>query len=143
MDTHNMMNKSIAKNQRWKLLTLALSMTIGASISSAEQEPTFVEESLEAYNERKAGHIYSVLDGSGFYTPHATPDSRSMMNLTFKTADADLDKKFLADAGEAGMSGLKGHRSVGGMRASIYNAVSEEAVDALIAFMAEFEKANG
>ena len=68
---------------------------------------------------------------------------RSIMNVPFILADAGLDGKFLAEAQASGLANLKGHRSVGGMRASIYNAVSEEAVDALIAFMAEFERVNG
>jgi len=100
-------------------------------------------ESMKAYNERKAGLIYSVLDSSSFYKSHATKDSRSMMNLTFKTTSEDLDKKFIAEAGAIGMDALKGHRSVGGMRATMYNAFPEAGCEALAQFMKEFEAKNG
>jgi len=94
-------------------------------------------------NERKAGKLYAAIDNSSFYANPVALDSRSLMNVPFTLADAELDASFLAGAKDAGLVTLKGHRSVGGMRASIYNAMPEEGVDALIAFMAEFEKANG
>jgi len=91
-------------------------------------------------NRRKAEKLYAAIDGSDFYSNPVAVDSRSWMNVPFVLADASLDKPFLEMAGAAGLTNLKGHRSVGGMRASIYNAVSEDAVDALIGFMAGFEK---
>lgn len=100
-------------------------------------------EAISEVNGRKSSKLYAAIDASGFYTNPVALDSRSRMNVPFILADASLDAKFLEDSAAAGLTNLKGHRSVGGMRASIYNAVSEEAVDALIAFMAEFEKVNG
>ena len=94
-------------------------------------------------NERKATKLYAAIDESDFYSNPVALDSRSWMNVPFILAEDSLDGKFLEESKEAGLTNLKGHRSVGGMRASIYNAVSEEAVDALIGFMADFEKANG
>jgi phosphoserine aminotransferase len=100
-------------------------------------------EAMEKINGRKASKLYAAIDASDFYTNPVAKNCRSRMNVPFILADAALDKKFLEESAAAGLMNLKGHRSVGGMRASIYNAVSEEAVDALIAFMADFEKANG
>ena len=94
-------------------------------------------------NERKARKLYTAIDASPFYSNPVREDCRSWMNVPFILADDSLDKKFLEESKAAGLTNLKGHRSVGGMRASIYNAVPEEAVDALIEFMAEFERANG
>ena len=94
-------------------------------------------------NERKATKLYAAIDESGFYSNPVHKDARSWMNVPFILADDSLDAKFLEDSAREGLTNLKGHRSVGGMRASIYNAVPEEAVDALIAFMAEFERVNG
>ncbi len=98
---------------------------------------------MEAVNRRKAAKLYAAIDDSGFYANPVELASRSLMNVPFTLADAELDKPFLAEAEAAGLLNLKGHRSVGGMRASIYNAVGEEAVDALIAFMQDFEKRHG
>lgn len=98
---------------------------------------------IGAINQRKSEKLYAAIDASDFYSNPVAIDSRSRMNVPFILADAALDGKFLEESAAAGLANLKGHRSVGGMRASIYNAVSEEAVDALIAFMAEFEKVNG
>ncbi len=98
---------------------------------------------MEALNQRKAGKLYDYIDNSGFYSnPVAKPD-RSWMNVPFVLADAALDKQFLKQADEARLLNLAGHRSVGGMRASLYNAVPEAAVDALIEFMKDFAKRNG
>jgi len=94
-------------------------------------------------NRRKASKLYSAIDSSGFYSNPVDKDCRSWMNVPFILADESLDAKFLQESNAAGLTNLKGHRSVGGMRASIYNAVTEEAVDALIGFMADFEKTNG
>ena len=98
---------------------------------------------MSEVNVRKAGKLYAAIDNSSFYANPVALDSRSLMNVPFTLADAELDATFLAGAKDAGLVTLKGHRSVGGMRASIYNAMPEEGVDALIAFMAEFEKKHG
>jgi phosphoserine aminotransferase len=93
-------------------------------------------------NERKAAKLYGEIDRSGFYRGTAAKDSRSLMNVTFRLPNEDLEKAFVKQSTAAGLDGLKGHRSVGGMRASIYNAFPEEGVDALVQFMQEFEKKN-
>ena len=98
--------------------------------------------SVEASNERKAKKLYGAIDSSDFYSNPVAPDCRSRMNVPFILADAGLDARFLEQSKAAGLSNLKGHRSVGGMRASIYNAVSEASVDALIDFMRHFEKSS-
>ncbi len=94
-------------------------------------------------NERKASKLYAAIDATGFYHNAVREDCRSWMNVPFTLADESLNRSFLAEAEEAGLMNLKGHRSVGGMRASIYNAVPEKAVDALVDFMKEFERTNG
>ncbi|KAF0806823.1 3-phosphoserine/phosphohydroxythreonine aminotransferase [Alcanivorax xiamenensis] len=98
---------------------------------------------MAAINERKAKRLYDFIDASDFYGNPVAKANRSWMNVPFVLADSSLDKDFLAEAGAAGLHNLKGHRSVGGMRASIYNAVPEAAVEALVAFMADFEKRHG
>jgi phosphoserine aminotransferase len=100
-------------------------------------------QAMGEINQRKADKLYAAIDNSGFYTNPVTPGSRSWMNVPFVLPNADLDASFIAGAKEAGMNTLKGHRSVGGMRASIYNAMPEAGVDALIAYMADFAKQNG
>lgn len=100
-------------------------------------------QAMEAVNRRKAQKLYAAIDNSDFYSNPVEPASRSLMNVPFILADEKLDKPFLKESEAAGLLNLKGHRSVGGMRASIYNAVSEEAVDTLIAFMQDFEQRNG
>ncbi len=100
-------------------------------------------DKMEAVNRKKAGRLYAFLDDSGFYRGTADADSRSLMNVTFRLPTEDLEKKFVAEALENDLGGLKGHRSVGGCRASIYNPMPAEGVDALIGFMKEFEKKNG
>jgi phosphoserine aminotransferase len=97
-------------------------------------------EGVAARNREKAAMLYETLDGSDFWVPHATKDSRSLMNVTWRLADTDLESVFLADAHAEGLQALKGHRSVGGIRASIYNACSVESVGALVSFMNEFER---
>jgi len=94
-------------------------------------------------NGRKAKALYDAIDSSGFYNNPVDLNCRSWMNVPFTLANSDLDAEFLKQAGDAGLKTLKGHRSVGGMRASIYNAMPEEGVKALIDFMAEFERKNG
>jgi phosphoserine aminotransferase len=94
-------------------------------------------------NNRKAQKLYSYIDASGFYANPVKVKNRSRMNVPFTLKNAELDKLFLQQTDEKGLLNLKGHRSVGGMRASIYNAVTEDAVDALIAFMQEFASQNG
>jgi len=96
---------------------------------------------VEKHNELKAKIIYDAIDNSnGFYKGHATPESRSFMNITFRVADEELEKLFLAEAKAAGFVGLNGHRSVGGCRASTYNAVPLEACEALRDFMVDFQQ---
>ena len=99
-------------------------------------------EEMKKLNEKKAALLYDYLDSQDYYIAPVEKDSRSMMNVTFVTGNADLDKKFAAEAAKAGLKNLKGHRSVGGMRASIYNAVPYEGVEALVAFMKKFAKEN-
>jgi phosphoserine aminotransferase len=95
-------------------------------------------------NAEKAKILYDALDASGgFYRPHAKPDSRSNMNVTFRLPSEELEKKFVSEAKAAKLDGLKGHRSVGGIRASIYNAFPKAGVQALASFMKEFQRANG
>ncbi len=94
-------------------------------------------------NERKAGKLYQAIDNSSFYSNPVDISCRSWMNVPFILADSELDTKFLEQAEQAGLTTLKGHRSVGGMRASIYNAMPEAGVDALIDFMQDFEQRNG
>lgn len=101
-------------------------------------------DAVAKQNETKAKYIYDVIDGSnGFYRGHAEPGSRSLMNITFKLSDEELEKKFLEEAAEEGFVGLNGHRSIGGCRASAYNSVPVEACLALSEFMAQFQKNNG
>lgn len=100
-------------------------------------------QAMAEINQRKAQMLYDAVDGSQFYNNPVVPESRSWMNVPFTLADAELDALFLQEAGEAGLKTLKGHRSVGGMRASIYNAMPEAGVAALVEFMADFEKRHG
>jgi len=98
---------------------------------------------IAAINERKAAKLYAEIDRSGFYRGTAQKESRSLMNVTFRLPSPELEKTFEQDASAAGLDGLKGHRLVGGMRASLYNAFPENGVDALVAFMREFERRRG
>ena len=97
---------------------------------------------MKAHNERKAAILYDFLDGSELFKGTVVPEDRSLMNVPFVTGDDELDKKFVAEASKAGFVNLKGHRTVGGMRASIYNAMPIEGVEKLVEFMADFEKEN-
>lgn len=97
-------------------------------------------EAMGARNDAKAQRLYDAIDASSFYTNPVEKRSRSAMNVPFTLADPELDKAFLAGAEAAGLKNLRGHRSVGGMRASIYNAMTDEGITALIEYMAEFER---
>jgi len=99
-------------------------------------------KAMAEINQRKAKKLYDFIDTNDFYANPVAINNRSLMNVPFTLANSDLDKTFLVESEKAGLLSLAGHRSVGGMRASIYNAVEEKAVDALIAFMAEFAKNN-
>jgi phosphoserine aminotransferase len=94
-------------------------------------------------NQRKADKLYAEIDRTGFYRGTAQKESRSLMNVTFRLGSEDLEKQFVKESEAAGLDGLKGHRSVGGMRASIYNAFPEEGIDTLVEFMREFERKRG
>jgi phosphoserine aminotransferase len=98
---------------------------------------------MQQENEEKARLLYDTIDASGFYRGHADADSRSTMNVTYRLPSEELEKKFTSEATAQGLDGLKGHRSVGGIRASIYNAFPREGVEALVSFMKEFERKNG
>jgi len=100
-------------------------------------------EAVAAANRAKAGKLYDLIDRSSLYRAKVREGSRSLMNITFTTGDADLDTRFWKAAAEEGMSGLKGHRSVGGLRASLYNAQTQAAVDALCDYMTHFEAEQG
>ena len=99
-------------------------------------------EKMKELNAKKAKLLYDYLDSQDYYVAPVEKESRSMMNVTFVTGNADLDKKFASEASSQGLKNLKGHRSVGGMRASIYNAMPYEGVEKLVEFMKEFAKNN-
>jgi phosphoserine aminotransferase len=99
-------------------------------------------KAIEALNIEKAGLLYDCIDGTKYYRGHAEKASRSLMNISFNLPNADLEAKFIAEAAAIGLNGLKGHRSIGGCRASIYNAFPKEGVVKLVAFMKEFEANN-
>ena len=98
---------------------------------------------MERENEQKARLLYDAIDATDFYRGHADVDCRSTMNVTFRLPAEELEKKFVSEATAQGLDGLKGHRSVGGIRASIYNAFPREGVEALVSFMKDFERRNG
>lgn len=98
---------------------------------------------MEAINQRKAAKLYAAIDNSGFYTNPVARECRSLMNVPFMLPREELDEPFLKEAKQVGLTTLKGHRLLGGMRASIYNAMPEEGVDALISFMGDFARRNG
>jgi len=100
-------------------------------------------DAIAAVNERKAAKLYAEIDRTGFYRGTAHKGSRSLMNVTFRLATEDLEKIFIKESTAAGLDGLKGHRAVGGMRASIYNAFPEDGVDVLVGFMRDFERKHG
>ncbi len=119
------------------------------SIYSVQLVLKWVEETvgglaaMDRQNRRKADILYDYMDSGDFYRPTADKDSRSLMNITFRLPSEELEKKFIQEATDNGLAGLKGHRSVGGCRASVYNAMPVEGVQALVDFMKDFEKANG
>ncbi|MGH9330263.1 MAG: 3-phosphoserine/phosphohydroxythreonine transaminase [Vicinamibacterales bacterium] len=100
-------------------------------------------DAIARVNQRKAAKLYAEIDRSGYYRGHADPDSRSLMNVTFRLPSEELEKLFVKESTSAGLDGLKGHRSVGGLRASIYNAFPEDGVDTLVQFMRDFERQHG
>jgi phosphoserine aminotransferase len=101
-------------------------------------------QAMEQRNREKAKLLYDVIDAhSDFYHGHARPDSRSMMNVTFTLPDDELQAKFVSQAAQHDLATLKGHRSVGGIRASIYNAMPREGVESLASFMTDFASKNG
>jgi phosphoserine aminotransferase len=97
---------------------------------------------MEKTNKEKAALLYAAIDATAYYRGHAEPSSRSLMNIPFNLPTPELEAKFIAEAAKAGLNGLKGHRSIGGCRASIYNAFPREGVVKLVAFMEEFAKNN-
>ncbi len=99
-------------------------------------------EAMKAHNEKKAKLLYDFLDQSKMFKGTVEPKDRSLMNVPFITGNDELDKKFIAESKAAGFENLKGHRTVGGMRASIYNAMPMEGVEKLVAFMKKFEEEN-
>jgi len=100
-------------------------------------------DAIARANERKAAKLYAEIDRTGFYRGTAEKNSRSLMNVTFRLPSEDLERQFVREATAAGLDGLQGHRSVGGMRASIYNAFPETGIDALVQFMQQFERTHG
>ena len=100
-------------------------------------------DAIARANERKAAKLYAEIDRTGFYRGTAEKNSRSLMNVTFRLPSEDLESQFVREATAAGLDGLQGHRSVGGMRASIYNAFPETGIDALVQFMQQFERTHG
>ena len=98
---------------------------------------------MQKINEEKAAVLYNEIDSSNFWRSPVEKESRSIMNVVWRLPNETLEEQFVSEAKKAGMIGLKGHRSVGGIRASIYNAVPREAIDTLVAFMKEFEANNG
>jgi phosphoserine aminotransferase len=100
-------------------------------------------QSIQKINEKKAGKLYEIIDSSDFWHSPVEIESRSIMNVVWRLQSEALEEQFLSQAKKAGFVGLKGHRSVGGIRASIYNAVPMESVDALTSFMREFEQKQG
>ena len=98
---------------------------------------------MDALNRRKAGLLYDLLDQSEFYRGTAEADSRSLMNVTFRLPSETLEQQFVAEAIDSGLGGLKGHRSVGGCRASIYNATDMAAIETLVDFMQTFARRHG
>ncbi len=115
--------------------------TVSLVLKWIEEQMGGLEE-MDAYNTKKADLLYDFIDSGSYYKGTAEKESRSKMNVTFRLPSEDLEKKFVQQALDSNLGGLKGHRSVGGCRASIYNAVSMEAVETLVKFMESFEKEN-
>ena len=115
--------------------------TIGLVLKWIEEEMGGLE-AIEEHNIKKADILYDFIDSSDFYRTTAEKYSRSLMNVTFRAASEELEQKFIAEATADGLGGLKGHRSVGGCRASIYNAATMEGIQTLVQFMDTFAKEN-
>ncbi len=130
------------KNSMFNTPPCFMIYTIGLVLKWLEETIGGLEK-MGKINREKGSLIYDFIDGSDFYRGTAEKDSRSLMNVTFRLPTEELEQKFVAEAVEADLGGLKGHRSVGGCRASIYNATGIEAVKTLVEFMVEFEKKNG
>ena len=130
------------KNSLYNTPSCFVIYTIGLVLKWLEETVGGLE-AMEKRNQEKARILYDCIDQSNFYRGTAESDSRSFMNVTFRLPSEDLEARFVADALKAGLGGLKGHRSVGGCRASIYNAIGIDAVKALVAFMTDFEKKEG
>jgi phosphoserine aminotransferase len=130
------------KNSMFNTPSCFVIYTIGLVLKWIDERIGGLEKMAEI-NEKKGQIIYDFLDRSSFYRGTAEKASRSLMNVTFRLPNEDLEAKFVAQAAKAGMGGLKGHRSVGGCRASIYNATGIDAVETLVSFMADFEKNEG
>ena len=152
------MKKSLAEKGAANIPTMLQYRTFTENKSLYNTPPTFAiyvfgevmkwvkkmgKANLFALNDAKAKKIYDVIDSTEFYRGTALPEFRSNMNVTFRLPSEELEAKFVADAKALGMSSLKGHRSVGGIRATIYNAFPMAGVDALVDFMKDFEKKNG
>lgn len=133
----------VAKNDSLQNTITTFTVYMIRNVLSWLKEQGGVAE-MERRNRRKAGLLYEAIDGSGgYYTCPAERESRSVMNVVFRLPSEELDAKFVAEASKAGLVGLKGHRLVGGIRASLYNAVAVEGVEKLVQFMQEFKSANG
>ena len=124
----------------------ALTFTFG--IYALERVLSWLEDNggidgIDAANQAKSDALYAQIDKTGFWSGHAESANRSRMNVAFRSPNEELDAAFLKASNAAGLMGLKGHRSVGGLRASIYNACPIESVQALVSFMGEFERTHG
>ncbi|MBW2031552.1 MAG: 3-phosphoserine/phosphohydroxythreonine transaminase [Deltaproteobacteria bacterium] len=130
------------KNSLYNTPSCFVIYVIGLVLKWLEEEIGGLE-AMETINREKARILYDLIDGSGFYRGTAEKASRSLMNVTFRLPNEDLEDRFVGEAAKKGLGGLKGHRSVGGCRASIYNATTLESVRALADFMSHFEKTQG
>ena len=125
--------------------TAGINTTIPDAIAPetmADKQKAYELEEMKKRNEEKAKILYDFLDSSKLFHGTVVPKDRSLMNVPFVTGDKEMDAKFVAEAAKAGLVNLKGHRTVGGMRASIYNAMPKAGVEALVAFMNKFEEEN-
>ena len=132
----------VAKNSLYNTPPCFAIYTVGLVLKWLEETIGGLDRMAEI-NQQKADLLYGFMDAGGFYRPTAEVASRSLMNVTFRLPSEKLEQHFVQQALENGLGGLKGHRSVGGCRASLYNAVSLEAVEALVDFMKTFENKNG
>jgi len=135
-------NTYVQKNSLYNTPPCFNIYTIGLVLKWLEESIGGIEK-MEELNKKKASILYNFIDSNKFYKGTAEEESRSMMNVTFRLCNEELEQKFVDEALANKLGGLKGHRSVGGCRASVYNATSIEAVDTLVSFMKEFERKNG